>query len=636
MPGIIGERLFSVFDKNKDDYINKTEFIDSIMKLYASSFDDKLRIVFDIYDTDSDNYLAREEVKLVLSYAPIKTTQESDSIDKEGRITQDEECNGNYYDRAESQNQLSDLINLCFGAKPKIDFLEFKEITEKVTSELFLCIFSLLKTHFPSVAQFKRYDQKLKRTKTLLSSPKFGHKLAAPRTLSKFSSISEIAKFSTPKLRSNQFANRQVIEEEISDQSEGPTAQLPYVRLVCPNTKLGQNATPDATPDLKRMASPLPSIINNQTVRCANAKFKTYNVINTPTTFLNGKDNFGPTLFCECGKPVTNYDKILCDKCLQKLDTTNHEGYLYVEEKSDLCKYWFVLENKDFYCYESQDSLSNKTLNNLIGCFITTQPKKPLAEGNIYPFTIIFSPTISKTYYANTKESLDVWTEKIRKVIGYSNMSDYYELKETIGRGKFGLVKLAIHKKTGKKVAIKIMSKLSMKKSDIDLMRQEIEIMKMCQHPNIIRLLDVFESIEHTYIVMELLKGGDLFSYLEKRKFHISEQTASRIIHSLAAGLYYLHSYGIIHRDLKPENILMVNNTSESDVKIMDFGLSKIVGPADRCNEPYGTLSYVAPEVLQKTPYNMAVDIWSLGIITHLMLIGYLPFDHENDQEIAR
>ena len=116
-----------------------------------------------------------------------------------------------------------------------------------------------------------------------------------------------------------------------------------------------------------------------------------------------------------------------------------------------------------------------------------------------------------------------------------------------------------------------------MNPQDQELVKQEIEIMKISQHPNLIRLLDVFENLEYIYIVMELMEAGDLFSYLERRNFRIPERDAARIIHSLAAGLYYLHNYGIVHRDLKPENILMVSEDDDSDVKIMYFGLSQMI-----------------------------------------------------------
>ena len=180
------------------------------------------------------------------------------------------------------------------------------------------------------------------------------------------------------------------------------------------------------------------------------------------------------------------------------------------------------------------------------------------------------------------------------------------------------------------------MSKKEMSVSDMELQRREIEILKMCQHPHIIRLLDIFENQDYIYIVMESLSGGDLFTYLEERDFKISEARAKELIHQLATALYYLHSFGIAHRDLKPENILMENKSDTACCKIVDFGLSKIIGPNESSTDPFGTLSYVAPEVLMQKPYGKEVDIWSLGVITYLLLSKVLPFDDEDEREIAR
>lgn len=97
---------------------------------------------------------------------------------------------------------------------------------------------------------------------------------------------------------------------------------------------------------------------------------------------------------------------------------------------------------------------------------------------------------------------------------------------------------------------------------------------------------------------MENLKGGDLFTYLEKREFVITEKRAKEISHQISTAMFYLHSFGVAHRDLKPENILMSDNTDSAEAKIVDFGLSKIIGPNEKSTDPFGTLSYVAPEVL--------------------------------------
>lgn len=116
----------------------------------------------------------------------------------------------------------------------------------------------------------------------------------------------------------------------------------------------------------------------------------------------------------------------------------------------------------------------------------------------------------------------------------------------------------------------------------------------------------------------------------------MAEDRAQQIAHQLATAIYYLHSFGIAHRDLKPENILMVCPDENSDIKIVDFGLSKTFGPGETCKEPFGTLCYVAPEILLQRSYDKSVDLWSLGVITHLMLSGTLPFDDQDDREIAK
>jgi serine/threonine protein kinase len=148
------------------------------------------------------------------------------------------------------------------------------------------------------------------------------------------------------------------------------------------------------------------------------------------------------------------------------------------------------------------------------------------------------------------------------------------------------------------KVAVKQINKSNMKPIELELQKREIEVLKMSQHPNIIRLLDIFENHKYFYIVIELLEGGDLFDYLRERQFKISEERARSLFEQLATGVYYLHNYGIMHRDLKLENIMMTNNEENSVPKIVDFGLSKIVGPKEVSKDPFGTLGYAAPEVL--------------------------------------
>lgn len=353
-----------------------------------------------------------------------------------------------------------------------------------------------------------------------------------------------------------------------------------------------------------------------------------------PNTFNKSNDfAFGKVNSDSSAKDIDDDD---IDE-MQTPPLVTHEGYMYKITHSKKFKLvYFKLVGKDIYYYSKKEDTSYKGMHNLSGIYIN--PTDPvLIEGKKYfSFSIIY-PKKTRTYYLEKEDEFNEWIKKLHLAINYKSLLDQYEVQNKLGKGKFGLVKLAKHKETGRLVAIKIMAKKNMNNQDLQLAKTEIDILKVAQHPNIIKLYDVYDTSDYIYIVMEYCSGGDLFGYLEKRGFRLPEARACEIIHKLAMAIFYIHSYGIVHRDLKPENILMTDQSEKADIRLLDFGLGKIIGPTDKCTEPYGTLSYVAPEVLQEKPYDKSVDLWSLGIITYLILCGFLPFDDDNsEREIAR
>ena len=166
--------------------------------------------------------------------------------------------------------------------------------------------------------------------------------------------------------------------------------------------------------------------------------------------------------------------------------------------------------------------------------------------------------------------------------------------------------------------------------------RREIEVLKMCQHPNIIKLLDIFENSDNYFIVIEYMEGKDLFDYIKKRNFLLPETRVKHLVCQLITATRYIHDFGIVHRDLKLENIMMSDVTNNAKPKLVDFGLARIISPNETANEPFGTLGYVAPEVLKKKPYSFSCDVWSIGCIMHALLTGSLPFDHGSQRETIR
>ena len=317
----------------------------------------------------------------------------------------------------------------------------------------------------------------------------------------------------------------------------------------------------------------------------------------------------------------------------EEKDEILYENYVFkISTSNKLLKYFLVVIGKDIYYYKTNKKEELLGMHNLSGCYIKANGDKLLNGIKLYCFQIIF-PTKNRNFYVSSKQIAEDFVINIKKGIGYLNFFDYYEMLDDIGEGKFGLVKLGVHKSTKERVAIKIIEKSSMKDNDAELVKTEIDIMKLCHHPNIVRLLDHFENAEYIFIVMEYLSGGSLSNYLKKNKYNLSDKKIIEIIYQIGLGLKYLHQYGIVHRDLKPDNIMLSEKGDMNQIKIMDFGLSKIMGPKETVDDGFGTLCYVAPEVLLRIPYNNEIDIWSLGVILYFMSSGLLPFDDDSDNE---
>eukprot|EP00026_Physarum_polycephalum_P012813 Phypoly_transcript_13147.p1 GENE.Phypoly_transcript_13147~~Phypoly_transcript_13147.p1 ORF type:complete len:350 (+),score=62.81 Phypoly_transcript_13147:63-1052(+) len=213
-------------------------------------------------------------------------------------------------------------------------------------------------------------------------------------------------------------------------------------------------------------------------------------------------------------------------------------------------------------------------------------------------------------------------------------IEEVYEFGPVVGQGAFSVVREGTHRETGEKVAIKQIAKQHITTADMKRLATEIEIMKKLKHNNIIQLIEVFDnSPDNLYLVMELVKGGELFDKIVD-KGQYSEKDACNIVKQIVAAVQYMHDHGVCHRDLKPENLLCAGDDNEELVRIADFGLSKIFEHGEELKTACGTPDYVAPEVLECKPYDMAVDIWSVGVITYILLCGYTPFYANTHQEL--
>jgi len=184
--------------------------------------------------------------------------------------------------------------------------------------------------------------------------------------------------------------------------------------------------------------------------------------------------------------------------------------------------------------------------------------------------------------------------------------------------------------------AIKLIDKAA---SGVNVTDKEIAVMLRIHHENCVNLYEVYETETEVQMVLECLEGGDLFDQIINNGSY-TEAAAKVVMKKICIGVQYMHTQGIMHRDLKPENILLVSEDSAMDVKVADFGLSRLfpegAGPGQKTGTVCGTPVYVAPEVLAKKQYGYGVDVWALGVIAYIMLCGSPPFPLDMDPKSVR
>ena len=693
LPFFIAEKLFKSFSKTSTQGLCEEEFVENFYKLYMGSFEETTNIIFNLLDFDKDGSINKEDVKIILSYLPINEVND-DSNEKNDLVSK--VFGAQMKSLEEIDNILSETFSKYGG---KLNLNQFTEIVTEQNSEIFLQILCFLYEQIPfssknieimkikyDLSNDDEYEEISEHYKRNRKSGSIRIRTPRQSTLLSPAGIF-LKKFQVRKFSLNEGAKNEYpfYDKKIKKESVDSTTKESESNMSINSSKGSSTNSSDLNEnirfeqileknnivgDLNKKADPYSK--NIDIVRLDNEKYlesksqndnikelvnKSKNRYSSPTKYLidksyinhvaiNSSMTYRKNNFDNQLKPINedeNENKTEENNLKGILDdmqtNINYENYVYkITESGKLRKFYLVLVNKDTYYYKSEKKTNFVGMHNLSGCFVQECNEKRMIDGvEFYTFEIFCkNKTRTRKYYTKSHKICKEFVENIKKAIGYVKFSDLYEMKEVIGKGKFGVVNLGIHKKTGQQVAIKILNKENIKTiEDKELVRIEIEILKLCHHPNIVRLLDHLENNDYIYIVTEYIGGGTLGQYLKKKKFNFSERQATNIMSQIANGVKYLHQYGIAHRDLKPDNIMITQQNDYGVIKIMDFGLSKILSPNERMVDGYGTLSYVAPEVLLRTPYNKEVDIWSMGVILFYMLSGKLPFRGHKEQEVA-
>ncbi|XP_058263502.1 death-associated protein kinase 2 isoform X1 [Hemibagrus wyckioides] len=222
-------------------------------------------------------------------------------------------------------------------------------------------------------------------------------------------------------------------------------------------------------------------------------------------------------------------------------------------------------------------------------------------------------------------------------VFKQQKVEDFYEVGEELGSGQFAIVKRCKEKSTGLEYAAKFIKKRQSRASRRGVRREEIErevnILQHLQHPNIISLHDIYENRTDVVLILELVSGGELFDFLAQKE-SLSEEEATEFLKQILNGVHYLHSKKIAHFDLKPENIMLLDkNIPLPRIKIIDFGLAHKIEDGVEFKNIFGTPEFVAPEIVNYEPLGLPADMWSIGVITYILISGASPFLGESKQE---
>jgi len=202
---------------------------------------------------------------------------------------------------------------------------------------------------------------------------------------------------------------------------------------------------------------------------------------------------------------------------------------------------------------------------------------------------------------------------------------------EVLGSGQFGIVYGGVHRISGRAVAIKVIDKLRFPTKQEAALKNEVQILQNLSHPGVVNLERMFETPERIFVVMEKLRGDMLEMILSSEQGRLSERITKFLVTQILVALKHLHSKNIVHCDLKPENVLLSSDSDFPQVKLCDFGFSRIIGEKGFRKSIVGTPAYLAPEVLRNKGYNRSLDMWSTGVIIYVSLSGTFPFNEDED-----
>ena len=620
LPMIISDKIFSALT-GEEKTLKLDDFSQGIYEIFFAPIEDKAQFSFDVYDFNKDNIIEKEDVFLILAHFHLieNTTN--------------------------SIQYLEDVINNFFGVEKSIKRDDYISLLSK-NADIFVLMIVFINNYTTLIK-----DSELRQYKESINYDKFESNRVIFDNYSENTSINSSFEYQI-----SQKLLKYIQKIKLLDFDEYRAYDSTSEESIDDFEDLNNFET-DMQDCLQSLSKPKeiePKLFNDiQSTKRVNDKFA---ITLNPHESKTG--NSGIFIFSKANAYMNNMEMCIDSKKNSSSRDNSYRKIYQNGNKKEITVYKYKKGKKmdkkiklvlvNYYIFYFKKSGNSYLFKKIIPIFSLFAKKHTIDNLTL----LTFSSTLHNfdkqySFICENEDDTDKFFQWFNKNIHHKDINEYFSFKCELGKGKFGHVFLAERLRDKKLFAIKIVLKCNPTEEEYKINRWESTIFN-CLHnirnENVIKTIQRYESETKIFFVFEYVKGSDLKTYIKSNEYNHNIYSLTNLINitfQILNGVKCLHKYGIIHRDIKSANI-MVNQdytndskgTPKDSVKLVDFGLSRILGKFEYSDDPYGSLCFKAPELIKHIKYNFKVDIWAVGVTLFYMIYGELPFEKGDKEEI--